>query len=171
MGVPARHDGTWNCEVAMAMRGSSASGAVLEIEKTHFRRDLDCQTRGVRRDQGVGSPGWLSRESGDWVSGHLPTLTGGRQVSEQVQGADGGRAEGPRPAEPPARRRSHPGPAAAGGQQAQLQPRRQVWTPGFSSSTLSCFPGRGSELRPLSEGTHRACPGDAQGGVFAGPTS
>lgn len=41
MGVPARHDGTWNCEVAMAMTGSSASGAVLKIEKTHFRGTLN----------------------------------------------------------------------------------------------------------------------------------
>lgn len=84
---------------------------------------------GSQARSGFGEPWKVVGESGDWVSGHLPTLAGGLQVSEQVQGADGGRAEGPRSAGPPAGRRSHPGQAAAGGQQAGLQPGCQVRTP------------------------------------------
>ena len=70
-------------------------------------------------------------------------------MSEQVQGADGGSAKGPRPDEPPAGRRSHPGQAETGGQQAELQPGRQVQAPGFSSPTTLCSLGWDSELGPL----------------------
>lgn len=71
-------------------------------------------------------------------------------MSEQVQRADGGCAEGPRSAEPAAGRRSHPGQAAAGGQQAGLQPRCQVQTPSLSLSHPPCFLDGGLEL-----GIHR----------------
>lgn len=92
-------------------------------------------------------------------------------MSEQVQGADGGRAEGPRPDGPPAGRRSHSGQAATGGQQAELQPGCQVRAPGFSSPTPSC-PWAGTQSwGHFAEGTQRVGSEEVQDGVFAVPIS
>lgn len=122
---------------------------------------------GSRTRSGCGEP-WkvVGGEWGlNWVSGHLPTLAGGLQVSEQVQGADGGRAEGPRAAGPAAGRRSHPGQAAAGGQQAGLQSGRQVRAPSLF------LPHPTLLLGVWSRGPVRWALQMPRMGVLAGPTS